>query len=143
MNRFTMLLVLGTAFALPTFASADCGCGCDAPVVAGCGCDAAPAPCNTCDTCNTGCQDACGCKRTRTRLKLVRVCKDVCRTARVCSTDCCGCPTMKRVRVMKSVPRLKLVRVEVPARQRCCRPSCDPCDPCGQAQPTSCGCGCN
>lgn len=151
MNRFTTLLVLGAAFALPTFVSADCGCGCDAlPAVSGCGCDAMPAAtgcgCEAAPACNT-CNDDCRCKRTRTRLKLVRVCKDVCRTQRVCTTDCCGCPTTKRVRVKKSVSRLKLVRVEVQARERCCRSRCStPCNTCAPAcpsDPCSTGCGCN
>ena len=135
MNRITAILVLGAVFAIPAFANADCGCGCDAPAATaccdnGCGCESA---CNSCcDTCNTGCNDCC----TRTRLRLVRVCKPVCRSKRVCTTDCCGCSRMTRVRVTKCVPRLRLVRVEVPKRCGCCKTQC--CDPCNSCQNDCC-----
>ena len=144
MNRFTAILVLGAVFALPAFVNADCGCGCDAlPVAAPCDSGCQPAchscdPCNTCDTCNNPC--------TRKRLRLVRVCKDVCRTKRVCTRDCCGCPKLTRVKVRKSVSRLRLVRVEVPQRSRCCKKTscCDPCNSCNNdcGVQNDCGCGC-
>ena len=133
MNRITFVLALGALIAAPAFAAADHhGCGCDALPTAsacenGCGCEAT---CNPCDDCC--------CERTRTRLRLVRVSKEVCRRARVCTTDCCGCPTTKRVRVSKCVTRLRLQRVEVAPRQRCCAPA--PCNDCCDPCPTSCGC---
>ena len=109
---------------LPCFAVAqDCGCGgsimdgpiIDAPVVdhgvdmgiSDCGCDAAPAP-------------SCGAPRTRKRLSLTMESREVCRMKRVCSTDCCGCPTSKFVRSPKTVSRPKLSMVDAPARERCC-----------------------
>lgn len=137
MIRFAAILAFGAVLALPGFSFADCGCGCNASVQA--------SPCDTCNACQ---QDCCQ-PKPRTRLKLVRVCKEVCRTKRVCSTDSCGCPTTKRVRVTKRVPRLKLVRVEVPPRQRCCKKPACPCPchkpaPCGCADPcANTGCGCN
>ncbi len=159
MNRFTAILVLGAAMALPTFANAQCGCGCDAPVVAACdsvcgsacdsvcGCESAcDSVCGcesagTCDPCNA-CTDCC--KPTRKRLRLVRVNKEVCRTQRVCTTDCCGCPKSTRVRVRKCVSRLRLVRVEVPKRTRCCKKTkcCDTCNSGCNTCDTGCGCGC-
>ncbi len=115
MIRFASFLVLGTVFALPGLASAqDCGCG-----------DPAPVACCQ-DVCNDCCQP-----RTRTRLKLTCVDKEVCRRERVCTTDCCGCPTTKVVKVQKCVKRLALTRVEVQPRQRC-----------GCHHKSNCGCGC-
>ena len=131
MIRFALALAFAAVLSLPTNSFADCGCGCDTCAVS---------------SCNT-CQDDCCCKpRTRTRLKLVRVCKEVCRTEKVCTTDCCGCPTTKRVRVKKRVSRLRLARVEVPPRKRCCKPAVDPCNSCNTCDPCQndgCGCGCN
>ena len=98
--------------ALPCFAAAqDCGCGGDVVVDTGvssdCGCGA-PEP-------------SCCAPRTRKKLSLTRVQKQVCRRTRVCSTDCCGCPTSKIVRQQKTVCRPKLTLVDAPARERCCR----------------------
>ena len=126
MFRLTSLIVFGAALALPGFAVADCGCAADP-------CDA----CAPCVECATVCNDPCCCQpQTRTRLKLVRVCKEVCRTQRVCTTDACGCPTTARVRVVKNVSRLRLARVEVPARHRCCADT--GCSTCQAVQ--DCGC---
>ena len=144
MNRISLALAFCAMLFVPAFASADCGCGCDAlPVSAGCGCDALPVdtgcgchtacdPCATscCDPCATSCCDPCAtsccdpcdscrCERPRKRLRLVRVSKEVCRRQKVCTTDCCGCPTTKTVRVRKCVNRLRLKRVEVAPRSRC------------------------
>ena len=100
---------------LPCFATAqDCGCGA-APVIdmgydmgsSDCGCNAAPEP-------------SCCAPRTRKRLSLTMEPRDVCRLKRVCSTDCCGCPTSKFVRSSKTVSRPKLSLVDAPARERCC-----------------------
>ena len=96
--------------ALPCFAAAqDCGCGA-APVVdmgisSDCGCGA-PEP-------------SCCAPRTRKKLSLTMVPKEVCRMKRVCGTDCCGCPTSKMVRQKKTVSRPKLSLVDAPARERC------------------------
>lgn len=83
--------------------SSDCGCG---EPVADCGCGA-PEP-------------SCCAPRTRKKLSFAMVPKEVCRMKRVCSTDCCGCPTSKLVREMKTVSRPKLSLVDAPARERCC-----------------------
>ena len=104
---------------LPCFATAqDCGCGAAAPVdapvvdmgfemgVSDCGCDAAPEP-------------SCCAPRTRKRLSLTMESREVCRLKRVCSTNCCGCPTSKMVRSSKTVSRPKLSLVDAPARERC------------------------
>ena len=101
--------------ALPCFAAAqDCGCGggvavaapvVDMGVVSDCGCGA-PAP-------------SCNAPRTRKKLSLTMVPKEVCRMKRVCGTDCCGCPTSKMVRQKKTVSRPKLSLVDAPARERC------------------------
>ena len=96
--------------ALPCFAAAqDCGCGA-APVVdmgisSDCGCGA-PEP-------------SCCAPRTRKKLSLTMVSREVCRMKRVCGTDCCGCPTSKIVRQKKTVSRPKLSLVDAPARERC------------------------
>ena len=112
MFRLTTFMVFCAVCALPAIATADLGgCGCDGPAVvacdSGCGCHT-----SCCDPCNNCCNDCC----KRTRLRLVRTCKEVCRTQRVCTTDCCGCSRLTRVRVKKCVPRLRLARVEVPSR---------------------------
>ena len=127
--------------------SSDCGCG---EPVADCGC--APEP-------------SCA-PRTRKKLTLTKVSKEVCRLKRVCTTDCCGCPKSKLVRVKKTVCRTKLTCVDVPRKERSCclgsrlkglfsggcgcRAQADPCGcdapvadcGCGQAAPVAdCGCG--
>ena len=114
MIRFAALLVLGCAFALPSVAAAkDCG-GCDPCAPCASACDCQPAAC--CNPC------------VRTRLKLVRVCKEVTRCKRVCVLDECGCPTMRRVPCTRTVSRLRLVRVPVQPRCRaCCPPAVTPC----------------
>lgn len=95
MSKFVFSLVVCAAMCLPT-ASFGQDCGCEpTPAPA---CCPAPAPC----------------AKTRKKLKLVDVQQQVCRTKRVCSTDCCGCPTTKRVRVSETVTRKKLTLVDVP-----------------------------
>ena len=151
MNRISLALAFCAMLTLPAFASAHGDCGCHShPVSTGCGCDAPcgnDCGCNTqCDPCATSCCDPCDrCDRPRKRLRLVRVSKDVCRRQRVCTTNCCGCPTSKTVRVRKCVTRLRLKRVEVAPRSRCktgCNDPCqNQCDPCGVA--VDYGCGCN
>lgn len=138
MNRIVacLALAMGAMFFLPTFASADCGCGCEAAPVVASACDCGCHSVSSCDSCNV-CQE-----RPRTRLRLTRVCKEVCRTKLVCTTDACGCRKMARVKVKKSVPRLRLVRVEVPKRTRCCKAKTSCCDTCSSCQ-SDCGCGCN
>lgn len=139
MNRISLALALCAMLTVPAFASAHEDCGCHThPVSAGCGCDAPLSHDCGCDTCATSCCDPCDpcrCDRPRKRLRLVRVSKEVCRRQRVCTTDCCGCPTSKTVRVRKCVTRLRLQRVEVAPRSRCN----NACDPCG----TTTACGCN
>ncbi len=121
--------------ALPSFAVAqDCGCG-GAPTMAApemvmdmgsvsdCGCNAAPAPAADCG-CNAAPAPAADCggnaaPRTRKKLSLSKVSKEVCRLQRVCSTDCCGCPKSKMVRTKKTITRSKLSLVDAPARERC------------------------
>ena len=141
MFKFVFSAVVCAAMCIPATSFAqDCGCGCEV----------APAPC---------CAPAPCAPKTRKRLKLVDVQKQVCRVERVCTTDCCGCPTTKRVRVSKTVCRKKLVRVETPVdpcRQgllkrlcakrgsRGCQSSCG-CEapapaPCGCDAPAPCGC---
>ena len=127
MAKFLFSLVLCAAVLVPSLASAQCGCN-PAPAPA---CCAAPAP-------------TCCAPRQRTRLKLVKVQKQVTRCKRVCTTDCCGCPTRSRVRVQKCVTRLALVRVPVEPRTRCCRPArtrcCPPAPTCNTCAATPCGC---
>ena len=132
MNKIASLLIVGAVLAFPgTSFATDCGCENHAPAVVD--------NCNHCNHCHNACHTACHCNpcndccqpRQRTRLKLVCVQKEVCRRQRVCSTDACGCPTMRTVRVKKCVRRLALVRVPVQIRQRCCHHHSD------------CGCGCN
>lgn len=151
MLKFFVAAVLGVC-TLPCFAAAqDCGCSEPAPV-ADCGCEA---PVETCCA-----------PRTRKKLALVNVQKQVCRVKRVCSTDCCGCPTSKLVREKVTVCRKKLTLVDAPARERCgcrggrlkgllaklgscgggCGGGCDaaPADDCGCGAPapvSDCGCG--
>ena len=124
-------------------AGADCGCGAPAPV-ADCGCGEPVADC--------GCAP-----RTRKKLTLQKVSKEVCRLKRVCTTDACGCPKKEWVRTTKTVCRTKLACVEVPRRERggCCLGSrlkglfsggcgcgaqADPCG-CDAAPVADCGCG--
>ncbi len=137
MNRFSAVVMFFAVLALPAFVNADCGCGCDGPAViavdSGCGCDAVQdsccntgcnsccdtgcgcqSSCDCCNSCNSGCNDCC----TRTRLRLKIVCKDVCRSKRVCTTDRCGCSRLSKVCVRKRVPRLRLEREEVPTCRR-------------------------
>ena len=169
MLKYVVVAVF-SIFALPCFANAqDCGCGgtvmaapaMDAPmmhmsapmemgVASDCGCDAAPVA-----DCGCAPEPTCCAPRTRKKLVLTKVSKEVCRLKRVCSTDCCGCPTSKLVRVKKTVCRNKLTCVEVPRKERsCCLGSrlkgmfsggcgCDaPADPCGCEAPVAdCGCG--
>ena len=122
--------------------SSDCGCGAAAPV-ADCGCDAPVADC--------GCAP-----RTRKKLVLTKVCKEVTRCKRVCTTDCCGCPKKEWVKVKKTVTRNKLTCVDVPRRERCgcslgsrmkglfsgcgCKAQADPCG-CEAPVADDCGCG--
>ena len=133
---FVAVLAFSAVLAMPGISFAQCDCGCDAPVVAS----------NPCDTCA---QPKCCCQpRPRTRLKLTKVCKDVCRLKRVCTTDACGCPTTKLVKVAKKVSRLKLVRVPVEPRKPRCSCLRRPAKPCGCAAPAvdpcgNTGCGCN
>lgn len=107
------------AFACPLAAQAqDCGCAQPEPT---CGCEQV-------DTC---------CQKTRKKLVLVDVQREVCRLERVCETDCCGCPQSKLKRVKKCVTRKKLALVDVPV---------DPCAPklLGRLRGKlgSLGCGC-
>lgn len=141
MFKFVFSLMVCAAMCIPTASFAQ-DCGCDAPAPAPC-CEApAPAPC----------------AKTRKRLKLVDTQRQVCRTKRVCSTDCCGCPMTKRVRSSETVTRKKLVMVDTPVdpcrrgllqRLRanrggnCCSPAPAPA-PCGcdapAPAPAPCGC---
>ena len=124
--------------------SSDCGCGAaPAPAVADCGCGA-PEP-------------SCCAPRTRKKLALTKVSKEVCRLKRVCTTDCCGCPKKEWVRVKKTVCRTKLTCVDVPRKERSCclggrlkgmmsrLGSCgcrSQADDCGCGEPVAdCGCG--
>ncbi len=128
MFKFVFSAVICAAMCLPAASLAqDCGCGCEP----------APAPC----------------VKTRKRLKLVDVQKQVCRIKRVCTVDECGCPTTKRVKVKECVTRKKLVCVETPVDpcrkglfSRLCSRSgksgcCDPAPACGCEAPSPCGCG--
>ena len=112
----------------------DCGCGAPAPV-ADCGCGEPVADC--------GCAP-----RTRKKLTLTKVSKEVCRLKRVCTTDCCGCPKKEWVRVKKTVCRTKLSCVEVPRKERSCclggrlKGMMSRIGSCGcKAQADDCGCG--
>lgn len=141
MFKFVFSAFVCAAMCLPAASFAqDCGCGCEP----------APAPCI----------------KTRKRLKLVDVQKQVCRLKRVCTTDECGCQKSKLVRVSECVTRKKLTLVDVavdPCAKRplrglvgrlkgigsrgCCdaAPSCG-CDepaPCGCDAPAAAPCGCN
>ena len=75
---FSAFVCAAMCFPAASFAQ-DCGCGCEP----------APAPC----------------VKTRKRLKLVDVQKEVCRLKRVCTTDECGCSKSKLVRVKECVTR--------------------------------------
>lgn len=151
MFKFVFSAVVCAAMCIPASAlGQDCGCGTPAPAPAPC-CEApAPAPC----------------VKTRKRMKLVDTDRQVCRLKRVCSTDQCGCPTMKFVRESKTVTRKKITFVDTPVdpcrggmmkrlRGRLasvgCKPACG-CEapapapePCGceapAPAPAPCGCG--
>ena len=102
-----------------------------------------------------GCCDAePACQKTRKKLVLVDVSKEVCRLKRVCVTDECGCSKKKLIRVSECVTRKKLACVDVPVdpckkscfaklcdklKAKCHKNDCcDPCDTCG----CDSGCGC-
>ena len=132
---------MGSGYAMG--GTSDCGCGQPAPV-ADCGCGEPVADC--------GCAP-----RTRKKLTLTKVSKEVCRLKRVCTTDACGCPKREWVKVKKTVCRNKLTCIDVPARERSgcclgsrlkglfsggcgCRAQADDCG-CDAAPVADCGCG--
>lgn len=121
MFKFVFAAFVCVAMSCPSMVSAqDCGC-----------CEPAPT-----------------CVKTRKRLKLVDVSREVCRLKAVCVTDECGCTKRKLVRVKECVSRKRLALVDVPVdpckrgclgglvdrlRSRMARPCCD--DPCAAAEP--------
>lgn len=95
MFKYVFTAIACLALAIPTAAPAqDCGC-----------CEPAPAPC----------------VKTRKRLKLVDVQKQVCRTKAVCTTDQCGCSKRKLVRQSQFVTRKQLTVVEEPVSSCGCQ----------------------
>lgn len=136
MFKFIFTAAVCAAMCLPTVSTAqDCGCE---PAPTSC-CEPAPAPCGP---------------KTRKKLQLVDVQKQVCRLKRVCVTDECGCTKSKFVRVKECVTRKKLTVVETPVdpcrqglfqRLRgklgsagCCKP--EPSCGCDAPAPAPCGC---
>ncbi len=101
-----------------------------------------------------GCAEPDPCQKTRKKLALVDVSREVCRLKRVCEVDACGCPTSKLTRVKECVTRKKLTLVDVPVDP--CKPKlfgrlCDKlsglgcgckneCDPCDTGCDSGCGC---
>jgi len=135
MFKFIFPAILGVALCCPMLASAqDCGC---APVVAPqpC-CEPAPAPC----------------VKTRKKLRLVDVTREVCVRKSVCVTDECGCTKRKTIKVKKCVPGKKLALVDVPVDP--CKKNClqklgdrlaqlrDKLNSKGCCAPDPCGCDC-
>ena len=152
MFKIVFPAIMCLALCCPMVSSAQ-DCGCATPAPAPC-CEPAPAPC--CEPAPVCCEPApAPCVKTRKRLALVDVSRNVSRFKVVCGTDCCGCPTKKRVRVSECVTRKKLTLVDVevdPCKRGplakiggrlrglgsklggCCAP--DPCCP----APAPCGC---
>lgn len=140
MFKFVFSAVMAVALCCPMISAAqDCGCCEPAPVCA---------------------------PKTRKKLALVDVSREVCRLKSACVTDECGCSKKTLVAVKECVTRKRLALVDVevdPCRKNCfqklreklaecrearqrCKP--DPCcapapAPAPCCAPAPCGCGCN
>jgi len=87
MFKFVFPAIMLVALSCPTFSTAqDCGCCEPAPVCA---------------------------PKTRKKLTLVDVTKEVCRLKSTCVTDQCGCTKKKLVSVKECITRKKLALVDV------------------------------
>ena len=75
-----------------------------------------------CEPTPTCCAPTPVCKKTRKRLALVDVQREVCRSKVVCGVDECGCPKKKVIKVKECVTRKKLALVDVEADP--CKKSC-------------------
>lgn len=142
MFKFVFSAIMAVALSFPMISSAqDCGC--------------APTP--------VCCEPAPVCPpKTRKKLALVDVSREVCRLKSTCVTDECGCTKRKLVSVKECVSRKRLALVDVevdPCKKNCfqklreklaqcrdARQACRP-EPCCEPAPAPCcapaPCGCN
>jgi len=135
MFKFVFSAIMAVALCCPMMASAQ-----------NCGCEPAPVCCEPAPVCPP---------KTRKKLALVDVNREVCRLKTACVTDQCGCTKRKLVATKECVTRKRLALVDVevdPCKKNCfqklrqkmaecraARTACKP-DPCCTPAPAPCGC---